>query len=116
MITGDTAFPYGLLPTAKVFSYVGGPLGAFNPLRVALTGVLEPDKAYWFDTQTVSDFYGPLAFETPANGGISFGRTATTVSLGVTNRSVSAQTLNFSLVDSVDAPLGNQRLPRQHHS
>jgi hypothetical protein len=106
MITGDTAFPYGLLPTAKVFSYVGGPLGAFNPLRVALTGVLEPDKAYWFDTQTVSDFYGPLAFETPANGGISFGRTATTVSLGVTNRSVSAQTLNFSLVDSVDAPAG----------
>lgn len=106
MITGDPAFPYGLLSTAKVFSYVGGPLGDSNPLRVPLTNSLEPDKAYWFDTQTVSDFYGPLAFETPTAGGISFGRTATTVALGVTNRTASAQTLLFTLVDSVEAPAG----------
>ena len=106
MITGEPAYPYGLLPTAKVFSYVGGPLGEFNPLRVPLANTLEPDKAYWFDTQTVSDFYGPLAFETPANGGISFGRTASTVSLGVTNRSASAQTLTLTLVDSLEAPAG----------
>ena len=106
MITGAPGFPYGLLPTARVFSYVGGPLGGANPLRVPPTNSLEPDKAYWFDTQTVSDFYGPLAFETPGAKGISFGRTATTVALGVTNRTASAQVLKFTLVDSVEAPAG----------
>jgi hypothetical protein len=106
MITGDPSTPYGLLSNTKLFSYVGGALGPSNPVIFRLANLVEPDKAYWFDTQTVSDFYGPLAFETPADAGISFGRTASTVSLGVTNRTTSAQTLTLTLVNSLEAPAG----------
>jgi hypothetical protein len=105
MLTGDLLQPRGLLTTAKIFSYVGGALGSSNPARVLLTDSLEPDKPYWFDTQAVSDFYGPLSFETPFNNGLAFGRTATSVSLGVTNRSSSAQTLTFTLQNSEEAPI-----------
>ena len=105
MLTGDLVQPQGLLTTAKVFSYGGGALGSSNPARLLLTDSIEPDKPYWFDTQTVSDFYGPLAFETPFNNGIAFGRTITSVSLGITNRSNSAQTLTFTLEDSEQAPI-----------
>ena len=105
MLTGDLVQPRGLLPTAKVFSYVGGDLGGSNPARLPLTDSIEPDKPYWFDTQTVNDFYGPLAFETPFNNGIAFGRTIASVSLGVTNRTNSSQKLTFTLEDSEQAPI-----------
>lgn len=105
MLTGDLVQPLGLLPTAKVFSYVGGDLGSSNPARLPLTDSIEPNKPYWFDSQTVNDFYGPLAFETPFNNGIAFGRTIDSVSLGVTNRTNSAQTLTFTLEDSEQAPI-----------
>jgi hypothetical protein len=106
MLTGDPVQPRGLLTTAKIFSYVGGALGSSNPVRSLLTDSLEPDKPYWFDAQTVSDFYGPLSFETPFNKGIAFGRTSDSVSMGVTNRTNSSQKLTFTLESSEQPPTG----------
>ncbi len=100
---GSTGLPTG----TKVYKYVGGPLGAGNPLQVVTTTErLDPDKAYWFNLATVSNFSGALAYETPGSGGLLFGRTLTSLTVGVTNRSTSSLTLTVSLDSSEAAPAG----------
>jgi len=100
---GSTGLPTG----TKVYKYVGGPLNSSNPLQVVTTTErLDPDKAYWFNLATVSDFSGALAYETPGSGGLVFGRTLTTLTVGVNNRSTSSLTLTVSLDSSEAAPTG----------
>lgn len=97
----------GLPSGTKVYKYVGGALSSSNPLQiVATTERLDPDKAYWFSLATVSNFYGALAYETPGTSGLSFGRTGTSLTIGVTNRSTSSLTLTLSLDSSEAAPTG----------
>ena len=94
MISGGNK---GLPTGTKVYKYVGGELSATNPVQVAVASErLNPDTAYWFNYATVSDFEGPLEYELPSGNGLAFGRTLPTQLLGVTNRSTSAVTLNFS--------------------
>ncbi len=100
---GVTGLPSG----TKVYKYVGGPLNSTNPLQVAPASErLDPDKAYWFNLATVSDFSGALAYELPGSGALAFGRTLSSLTVGVTNRSTGGLTLTISLESSESAPSG----------
>ena len=96
----------GLPPGLKIYQYVGGALGASNPAVVSLTSKVDPDTPYWFNYSPVSDFTGPVSFELPGADGLAFGRTLSTLTVGITNRNVSAGSLNFTLEKSDAAPSG----------
>lgn len=101
----------GLPSGTKIYKYVGGPLSSFNPLQVInTTERLDPDKAYWINLATVSDFTGALKYEVPGSDGLSFGRTASALTIGVTNRSTSNLTLTISLDASESAPTGQSAI------
>jgi hypothetical protein len=104
MISGGNK---GLPTGTKVYKYVGGELSATNPIQVSVASErVDPDTAYWFNYGTVSDFEGPLEYELPSGNGLAFGRTLPTQLLGITNRSSSAVTLTFALVQSDTNPPG----------
>lgn len=103
-ISGNTV---GLPNGTKVYKYVGGELNANNPLQVVTSSeVMDPGKAYWFSLSTVNNFTGPLEYEVPTNDGLAFGRTRSTISVGVTNRSTVERTIKLSLDSSDSAPSG----------
>ena len=100
---GTTGLPSG----TKIYKYIGGPLSSSNPLQVVnTTERLDPDKAYWINLSTVSSFTGAVEYEVPGSGGLIFGRTASALTVGVTNRSTSSLTLTISLDASEAAPTG----------
>jgi len=97
----------GLPSGTKIYKYVGGALSSSNPLQVVNnTERLDPDKAYWINLATVSSFTGAIEYEMPGSGGLLFGRTASALTVGVTNRSTSSVTLTISLDASEAAPTG----------
>jgi len=100
---GVTGLPSG----TKVYKYTGGDLSTTNPALVTTTSErVDPDKPYWFNYSTVSDFEGPVHCELPSTDGLAFGRTLSTLTVGITNRNVSAGVLNFTLEASNAAPDG----------
>ena len=104
MIAGGSR---GLPSGTKVYKYVGGDLSTSNPALVSVGSErIDPDKPYWFNYSTVSDFEGPVHYELPSTAGLAFGRTLSTQTLGITNRTTSALTLTFSLEASDAAPAG----------
>ncbi len=104
MISGGNR---GLPAGTKVFKYAGGDLGPNNPVAVTIgSEQMNPDTAYWFSYPAVSDFEGPVRYEVPSVDGLAFGRTLPTQLLGITNRTTSAITLNFTLEASDSAPAG----------
>jgi hypothetical protein len=97
----------GLPSGTKIYKYVGGPLSSSNPLQVInTTERLDPDKAYWINLATVSNFTGAVEYEVPGSSGLIFGRTASALTVGVTNRSTTSLTLTISLDGSEAAPTG----------
>lgn len=96
-----------LAPTSTIFKYVGGPLGASNPMQIAPSAErINAQRAYWFELSSVSDFTAPLEYELPSDNGLAFGRTLTFMTVGVKNRSTTSMTLTLSVEDSLQAPLG----------
>ncbi|GAA5481961.1 hypothetical protein [Haloferula sargassicola] len=101
------SFPAAITSPAKIFKYIGGELGAGNPLQVSASSErLDRNTAYWFEAATVGDFTAPVEFEMPGNQGIAFGRTGNVITLGVMNRTTSAITLQFTPEASEPAPAG----------
>ncbi len=104
MIAGGVT---GLPSATKVYKYVGGDLSSTNPVLVTTTSErVDPDKPYWFNYSTVSDFEGPVHFELPSADGLAFGRTLSTLTVGINNRNISAGGLTFTLEASNAAPEG----------
>lgn len=98
-----------LSPSSKIYKYVGGPLSASNPIQISPNAeTVHPDKAYWFQTSTVTDFTAPLEYEVASAKGLSFGRALSSMTVGVTNRSTTSLTLTLALEDSAAAPIGQQ--------
>ena len=107
-INGSTT---GLPSGTKVYKYVGGALSGSNPLQVVnTTERLDPDKAYWINLATVSNFSGPIEYEVPGSGGLLFGRTLSALTVGVMNRTTSSITLTISLDGSEAAPTGQSAI------
>lgn len=90
---------------ADIFRYVGGPLGAANPVAVSaprLTPVSR-GQAYWIRSGQYSDYYGPLRV-TVARSGLDFGDTTAALTLRVENVTSQAVTATLTPTASVAAP------------
>lgn len=98
-----------LAPGAPIYRYIGGELSATNPMQIN-TGSerLDPNRAYWFQFPTVSDFTAPVEYEVPSNAGLAFGRTLSSMIVGVMNRSTADMILTVSLESSEPAPTGQR--------
>jgi hypothetical protein len=90
---------------SKIYKYIGGDLGSSNPFLIAPgTERLDPNKAYWFNVATVSNFTAPVEYEVPSASGLAFGRSQSVISLGIMNRSNESLVLTIAREDSDSAP------------
>ena len=104
-------FPSAVAANTKIYKYVGGPLGASNPLQVFSPAfeTLDRTQAYWFDATVVSDFYAPLEI-TPSNlAGLVYGRNGSQITVRVRNRSSATVTLTVTPAASATAPVGQDQ-------
>lgn len=98
-----------LAPGALIYRYIGGELSQSNPMQInPATERLAPDRAYWFQIPTVSDFTAAVEYELPSTAGLAFGRTLSAMTVGVMNRSTSDIDLTVSLEESAAAPVGQR--------
>ena len=101
-------FPAPLAAGSDVFKYLGGPLGTANPIRIYsfLSEPLERNKAYWFESEVVSDFHAPIQVEISDPAGLSFGDTKPVLKLTLKNRSSEEATAYLTPQPSESAPAG----------
>ena len=100
-------FPAAIAASAKVYKYVGGDLGAGNPLQVFSPNSerLDATQAYWFSAEVTGNYYAPLEISvSTGSGGLDFGRTGSTVTMRLRNRSAAAVTVTLAPVVSDSAP------------
>jgi hypothetical protein len=99
-------FPAAIASNVKIFKYTGGELGQGNPLLVfsPSTEKLNRDQAYWFDSEVVGNFYAPVEISLSNSSGIDFGRTGSTVTVRLLNRSSTVSTVTIAPVASANAP------------
>ena len=99
-------FPVAIAASSKIYKYVGGDLGAANPLQVfsPASERLDATKAYWFSAEVAGDFYAPFEISSSTNSGLAFGREGSVVVVRIRNRTAAAATLTFSPVSSESAP------------
>jgi len=103
-------FPGAIASNVKIYKYVGGDLGAANPLQVFSPSAerLDRNQAYWFDSEVVGDFYAPVDISLSTGSGLDFGRTGAVITVRVLNRSAVASTLTITPVDSSAAPASQE--------
>lgn len=101
-------FPAAIAANTKIYKYVGGDLGAGNPLQVFSTSSerLDATQAYWFSAEVTGDYYAPLEISPSNSGGLAFGRDGSFIKVLVRNRSAAAVTLTLNPVASESAPSG----------
>jgi len=96
----------GLPATTRIYQYVGGDLVRnVNPIAIPTTATIDPRTAYWITLPTATDFTAPVEYDLPG-GAIDFGRTQTSLPVGIRNRTTSALTLTLELETSEAAPAG----------
>ena len=105
-------FPAAIASNVKIYKYVGGELGAGNPLQVfsPSSEKLDRNQAYWFDSKVVGDFYAPVEISLSNGSGIDFGRSGSTVTVRLLNRSAAVSTVTIAPVASSDAPTGQEEV------
>jgi hypothetical protein len=103
-------FPAAIASNVKIYKYVGGDLGPGNPLQVFSTSSekLDRNQAYWFDSKVVGNFYAPVEISLSNGSGIDFGRTGSTVTVRLLNRSSAVSTVTIAPVASANAPTGQE--------
>lgn len=101
-------FPAAIAAGSKVYKYVGGELGAGNPLQVFSPNNerLDATQAYWFSAEVAGNFVAPVEISPATADGISFGRSGSAVTVRIRNRSAAAVTLTFTPEASEAAPAG----------
>ena len=101
-------FPVAIAASSKIYKYVGGELGAANPLQVfsPASERLDATKAYWFSAEVAGEFYAPFEISPSTNSGLAFGREGSVVVLRIRNRTSAAATLMFTPESSESAPAG----------
>jgi hypothetical protein len=99
-------FPAAIASNVKIYKYVGGDLGPGNPLQVFSTSAekLDRNQAYWFDSEVVGNFYAPIEISLSNGSGLDFGRTGSTVTVRLLNRSSTVSTVTIAPVASSTAP------------
>ena len=103
-------FPAAIASNVKIYKYIGGDLGPSNPQQVFSTSTerLDRNQAYWFDSKVVGDFYAPIEISLSNGSGIDFGRTGSTVTVRLLNRSSTVSTVTIAPVSSSNAPTGQE--------
>jgi hypothetical protein len=107
-----TTFPAAIASKTKIYKYVGGDLGPGNPLQVfsPATEKLDRNQAYWFDSEVVGDFYAPVEISLSKSSGLDYGRTGSTVTVRLLNRSATVSTVTIAPVASANAPTGQEQV------
>ena len=101
-------FPAAIAANTKIYKYVGGDLGAGNPVQVFSPSNerLDRTQAYWFSAEVVGDFTAPLEITTTASGNkLAFGNDGTVISLRVRNRTAAALTLTLAPIATDPVPV-----------
>lgn len=103
-----STFPAAIAANTKVFKYIGGDLGAGNPLQIFSTTSerLDRTQAYWFSAEVVENFQAPLDISLSNSSGLDFGRNGSIITVLIRNRSASAVTLTLAPVSSEARPTG----------
>ena len=101
-------FPAATAANTKIYKYVGGDLSAVNPLQIfsPTTETLDRNQAYWFNSAVVGNFYAPMEIVPSLGAGLDFGRSATTITVQLRNRSAVGTTVTMTAVASAAAPSG----------
>jgi len=101
-------YPPAIASTTKVFKYLGGNLAPDSNPKIVIRGseFLDPTQAYWFNTQTVSDFVAPIEVSTSTGAGFDFGASQDTVTLQLRNRTNASISITLGEVASALAPAG----------
>ena len=105
-----TTFPAAIAANTKIFKYVGGDLGANNPVQI-FSPTLERvnrDQAYWFSSEVVGNFYAPVQISLSSNEGLAFGRRGSVITARVMNRTAAVMTLRIAPVASNSPPSGQE--------
>ena len=99
-------FPAAIASNARVYKYVGGDIGAGNPLPIysPSTEKLDRNQAYWFEAAVTGDFAGPLEVITSDPDGVVFGRTSSFANVRLRNRTSTAMTVTLTPEDSASVP------------
>ena len=101
-------YPAAIAANAKIYKYVGGELGAGNPMQVFSTSseLLDSTQAYWFSAAVTGDYYAPVKISPSTGGGLTFGRDGAVIKVLVSNLSAAAVTLSLTPTPSESAPTG----------
>ena len=100
-------YPSAISANTKIYKYVGGDLGPGNPLQIFSPSQEQLDRTqgYWFSTKVVGNFSAPVQISFSTRDGLGFGRTGSTITARILNRSAAPLTLTFTPADSETAPL-----------
>lgn len=101
-------FPAAIATNTKIYKYDGGDIGPGNPVQIfsPATEKINRNQAYWFQSAVVGNFYAPIEI-TPSNaGGLDFGRTGSSVTVRLYNRTEATVTLSITPTASAAAPSG----------
>ncbi len=103
-------FPAAIAANAKIFKYVGGELGAGNPMQVFSPAIerVDRDQAYWFSSEVVGNFYAPVQISLSNSEGLAFGRRGSVITARVMNRTAAVMTLRITPVASNSPPSGQE--------
>ena len=103
-------FPAAIASNVKIYKYNGGELGAGNPVQLFSTSTERVDRnqAYWFDSEVVGNFYAPVEISLSNGSGLDFGRTGSTVTVRLLNRSSTVSTVTIAPLASASAPTGQE--------
>ena len=101
-------FPAAVATNTNVYKYVGGELGAGNPMQVfsSATERVDRNQAYWFQSAVVGNFYAPLEITSSNSNGLDFGKSGSVISVTLRNRTSATVTVNMATEDSLAAPSG----------
>jgi len=105
-------FPAAIAASSKVYKYVGGELGAGNPLQVFSTSNerLDATQGYWFSAELVGDFNAPLEVSLSSGSALDFGRSGSIITARLRNRSSSIATIAIAPVTSAAAPSSQETI------
>lgn len=95
--------------TTEVFQYVGGELGANNPVRVtALRNTpVNRGEAFWIRSgDTYNQYFGPFEIQLTSSGGANFGDDVSTYSLRLRNLTANPLSVTLQLAASESVPGG----------
>ena len=103
-------FPAAIATNSKIFTYEGGPLSLGNPRQIFSVNaeLVDRNKAYWFESEVVGNFYAPIQITLSQSGGLDFGRTGSIITARVLNRTSAVMTLNISPAASATRPAGEE--------